>query len=176
MRKSDGVEIPKFVENNDLQYIGRGIECQVFEIVKRQLVCKIYDSPADARYNYILQRIAYRHGIGPQPIGLEKNYYFSRYIECYEKMDSVPDMPLFGIAAIHKTGFCKISKSAEYQELIDKLVDIFGGKWSDGHKGNIGLVFVNNVQKYIIIDFGIAGFINTDLGSKLADKLGLYYS
>ena len=176
MRKSDNVEKPEFVSNNEqVHYIGKGIECQVYEIVKEQLVCKIYDTPADARYNYILQRIAYRAGIGPEPLGLEKNYYFSRYIESYEKMDSMPGLLLWDIPAIHKTGFCKISKSTEYQELIDKVVDIFGGRWSDGHKGNIGLVFINGKHKYMIVDFGIAGFISTNLGSKLAKKLELSY-
>lgn len=170
MRKSDNVKKPGFVENNDLRYIGRGIECQVFEIVKRKLVCKVYDSPADARYNYILQRIAYRHGIGPQPIGLEENYYFSRYIESYANMDSYSKL-----LNMSKKSFMKLKQTAEYQELIDKIEDIFGN-WSDEHSGNIGVVLVNGkICKCMIIDFGIAGFINTHLGTKLAEKLGLYW-
>ncbi len=171
MRKSDNVKIPKFVENNDLHYIGRGIECQVFEIVKRRLVCKIYSSSADARYNYILQRIAYRHGIGPQPVGLERNYYFSRYIESYDKMgglDSYSKLPF------SKPRFHKLSQSAEYQGFLDKVQDIFGG-WGDSHSGNIGIIYVNGKRKFMVIDFGIAGFVNTDLGYKLAKKLELSY-
>ena len=173
--KSDNVEKPGFVENNDLLFIGKGIKCQVFEIVKMKLVCKIYDTDNDAEYCYTLQRIAYRAGIGPEPMGLEKNYYFSRYIESYDKMDSVTDMPLWGISGIHKTGFRKVKESIEYQELMDKMLDIFGGDWADGHSGNIGVIMQNGRKQYVVIDFGIAGFINTDLGEKLAEKLQLCY-
>lgn len=162
MSKSDNVKKPEFVSNNEqVHYIGKGIECQVFEIVKMKLVCKIYDTDADAKYNYILQRIAYKHGIGPEPLGLEKNYYFSRYIKSYQEQ-----------AKLH---FCDISSTIEYREFLDKIADIFGGGWTDSHSGNIGVLFVNGKREFMIIDFGIAGFINTALGFKLSKKLGLYY-
>ena len=170
-RKSDNVVKPEFVENNNLPFIGKGIECQVFEIVKMKLVCKIYDTDNDAKYNYTLQRIAYRAGIGPEPMGLEKNYYFSRYVKSYKKIESYSKLPNIK----PKKSWYELRESTEYQELLDKLKNVFGGEWTDGHKGNIGLVFVNGVRKYMIIDFGIAGFINTDLGYSLAKKLELSY-
>lgn len=171
MRKSERVQKPEFVSNNEqVHYIGRGIECQVFEIVKMKLVCKIYDTDNDAKYNYTLQRIAYRHGIGPEPMGLEKNYYFSRYVKSYEKMDSYSKLP-----KMSKPYFRDISKTVDYREFLDKIVDIFGGEWRDSHSGNIGVLFVNGIRKFMIIDFGIGGFIRTKLGRLLAQKLELSY-
>lgn len=177
MYKSEGVEKPEFVNDNEqVHYIGRGIECQVFEIVAQKLVCKIYATHADAKYCFTLQRIAYRAGIAPEPLGLEKNYYFSRYLESYDKMDSdVPALTLWGIASHHKTSFAKIKSSEEYEELMDKIYNIFGGDWIDGHSGNVGIIFVNGIRKYMIIDFGIAGFNNTKLGKLLSEKLEVYY-
>ena len=173
MRKSDNVEKPEFVSNNEqVRYIGKGIECQVFEIVKMKLVCKIYDTDADARFNYILQHIAYQHGIGPEPLSLEKNYYFSRYIASYDRMDSYSKLPKKLLP--RKEPFYKLKESIEYQEFIAKINDIFGD-WGDSHSGNIGIIFVNGKRKFMIIDFGIAGFYNTDIGAKLATKLGIYY-
>ena len=164
MRKSDRVKKPEFVQNNkQVHFIGRGIECQVFEIVKMKLVCKVYDTDADAKYSYTLQRIAYRAGIGPEPLGLEKNYYFSRYIESCDEMENPP----------------KQYGTKEWQDFLGKIVDIFGDNWNDNHSGNIGVIRKNGRKngkvQFVIIDFGIAGFITTDLGSKLAKKLGLIY-
>lgn len=164
MRKSDNVRKPEFVVDNNLRYIGKGIECQVFEIVKMQLVCKIYDTPADARYNYILQRIAYRYGIGPQAMGLEKNYYFSRYVESLEKMENPPKR--FG--------------TKEWHDFLDKVQDIFGGDdWRDNHSGNVGVMRKNGRKNgkfhFVVIDFGIAGFDKTKLGQLLSEKLKVYY-
>lgn len=172
MRKSDKVKKPDFVDNHNLRFIGKGIECQVFEIVKLKLVCKAYDTHADAKYNYVLQRIAYRAGIGPEPMGLEKNYYFSRYIESYQKRDSYSKLPLPNHLP---KSFYKLQKTKEYQEFIQKVLDTFGD-WGDNHLGNIGVTFINGKRKFMIIDFGIAGFLNTKLGGLLATKLELYYS
>ena len=158
MRKSDNVKMPEFVENNELRYIGKGIECQVFEIVKMKLVCKVYDTHNDAKYNFTLQRIAYRAGIGPQALGLEKNYYFSRYIESCQTMPNPPNC-----------------WGAEFESFLDRVQDIFGGIWNDKHSGNVGVMRKNGKMIFVIIDFGIAGFIGTDLGYRLATKLGLFY-
>lgn len=164
MRKSDKVKKPEFVENNkQVRYIGRGIECQAFEIVKMQLVCKIYETHAEAKYNYTLQRIACRHGIGPQALGLEKNYYFSRYVESLEKMEKPP-----------------IRCGAKYEDFLGKVQDVFGGNgWSDNHAGNIGVMRKNGRKNgkmvFVIIDFGIAGFDRTKLGRLLSEKLKVYY-
>ena len=57
---------------------------------------------------------------------------------------------------------------------MDKVQDVFGD-WTDNHSGNIGMIFVNGKRKFMIIDFGIAGFDRTKLGRLLATKLGICY-
>jgi len=162
LRKSDNVVKPSFLD--DYNYIGKGIECQVFEIVKLKLVCKVYDSDADARYNYIMQKIGYRAGIAPKPLALESNYYFSQYVVSCEKNEKL------------KQSWCKRKDTKKFQQFLNKVQAVFGeGEWQDKHSGNIAYMQVGRHKKYVVIDFGIAGFISTHLGGLLATKLDLYY-
>jgi hypothetical protein len=162
MRKSDNVRIPDFLA--DYKYIGKGCECKVFEIVKQKLVCKVYYSGADAKYNYTLQRIGYRAGIAPQPLALENNYYFSRYVMAWEKLE----------VAKHKSWYT-IKEQVKFKNFIKKITEIFGGYWNDDHSGNVGILVVRGRKRYVIIDFGVAGFDKTVLGELLSEKLDVYW-
>lgn len=162
-RKSDNVTLPAFitraVERNEVQLIGKGIECQVYLIVKDKLVCKIFMNHAEAEYSYRLQRIAYRAGIAPQPMGFEYNYYFSRFAG---SITTTKGMKKFNIYS-----------SKKFKDFIEEVVNIFGGRWSDLHRGNVGVLKIQGIVQFFVIDFGVCGFETTVLGQQLSIKLNV---
>jgi hypothetical protein len=162
-KKSDNVLIPNFLA--DYKYIGKGCECKVYEIVKHKLVCKVYASYADARYNYVLQRIGFRGGIAAEPLALENNYYFSRYVKAWI------DMKANGNKLWYTT-----KDEIKFRNFQKKITEIFGGYWNDNHSGNVGILVVNGIECYVIIDFGVAGFEKTELGERLSNKLEVYWN
>lgn len=167
-RKSDNVFVPQFIRFavalDEVCLVGKGIECKVYEIVRKKLVCKVYIDHAEAEYNYRLQRIGYRAGIAPEPLALEENYYFSRYVECYA--DSGMSRP-----------FYKTVDTKKYRDFLAKIQKVFGGRWTDGHSANVGVLpcGIRYAKKYYVIDFGIAGFEDTKVGQLLAEKLHVQF-
>jgi len=137
----------------DSSHLGNGIECHVYD-VGDGIIYKEYIDKSMATLSYNLALTADLFGVGPAVYAKTQNGYFTEKVYVIE--DNAGDEA--GLAELSD-----VMDSGDYycdyaDDFKDTLSDIFGGKCSDMHCGNVG---INNMGRLVCIDFGIYSFRNT---------------